>query len=744
MKSDKAKSLSIQSSTAQDKSLPKPPAAVTTKKTKNLAPATTDDKDPMTTNQGQPISTDQNSLRAGHRGPTLMEDQVLREKIQHFDHERIPERVVHARGAGAHGVFQVYDDSLSRYTTAKVLTDPSIETPVFVRFSTVAGSRGSADTARDVRGFAVKMYTSEGNWDLVGNNIPVFFIQDAIKFPDLIHAVKAEPNNEIPQASSAHDTFYDFISLTPESMHMIMWVMSDRAIPRSFSTMEGFGVHSYRLINAKGKSHFVKFHWKPILGVHSLVWDEAVKLAGQDPDFHRRDMFDSLEKGNFFEWELGLQILAEEDEMKFDFDILDATKIIPEDLIPVQRVGKMVLNRNPDNYFSETEQVAFMTSNVVPGIDFSNDPLLQGRNFSYNDTQLSRLGSPNFHEIPINRPVCPFSNNQRDAHMRMTINKGRVSYAPSSLDGHTMEEAGPKPGFVSYPQEVKGAKIRERSPSFEDHYGQATLFWNSQTPVEKLHIVQALQFELSKVETRKVRQRMLGHLEKINDVLAAQVAGGIGEKERAAQPKPKSQNSKEIPDTADELELLAQATTPTTASGGVLRTKGLSMEEHQPQLAKGRKVAILVASGVAIDEVVEMQSALKAAGLPSEIIGPHIGEVAGDNGVTEAKKTFANCTSVLFDAVYVPGGEGSVQILNEIPAARRFIDEAYKHGKPIAASSAGVELVNGTQTGELVAGGDAAEQGVLLDDQPNNLAPKFIEAIAQHRFHNRPIDKIMA
>ena len=402
MKNLKPKKIARESSAAQDRSLPKPNPAVTGKD-EDLKKVTTDDREPMTTNQGQPVSTDQNSLRAGHRGPTLMEDQVLREKIQHFDHERIPERVVHARGAAAHGFFQI-TKPLTKYTTAKVLTDPNLKTPVFVRFSTVAGSRGSADTARDVRGFAVKLYTPEGNWDIVGNNIPVFFIQDAIKFPDLIHAVKPEPNNEIPQASSAHDTFYDFISLTPESMHMIMWVMSDRAIPRSFGMMEGFGVHSYRLINAQGKSHFVKFHWKPVLGVHSLVWDEAVKLAGQDPDFHRRDMFDAIEKGNFFEWEFGIQVIPQEDEMKFDFDLLDATKIWPEDLVPVQRVGKMTLNRNPDNYFSETEQVAFMTSNVVPGIDFSNDPLLQGRNFSYNDTQLSRLGSPNFHEIPINRP----------------------------------------------------------------------------------------------------------------------------------------------------------------------------------------------------------------------------------------------------------------------------------------------------------------------------------------------------
>jgi catalase len=725
-------------------SLPRSRAGKSDPKDKDLATVTTEDKDPMTTNQGQPISTDQNSLRAGHRGPTLMEDQVLREKIQHFDHERIPERVVHARGAAAHGVFQVYDDSLTKYTIARVLTDPGLKTPVFVRFSTVAGSRGSADTARDVRGFAVKMYTHEGNWDLVGNNIPVFFIQDAIKFPDLIHSVKAEPNNEIPQASSAHDTFYDFLSLTPESMHMLMWIMSDRAIPRSFSMMEGFGVHSYRLVNAEGKSHFVKFHWKPILGVHSLVWDEAVKLAGQDPDFHRRDMFDSLERGNFFEWELGVQILPEEDEMKFDFDILDATKIIPEDLIPVQRVGKMVLNHNPDNYFAETEQVAFMTSNVVPGIDFSHDPLLQGRNFSYNDTQLSRLGSPNFHEIPINRPVCPFSNNQRDAHMRTTINKGRVSYAPSSLDGHSIEEVGPKPGFVSYLQGVGGPKIRERSPSFEDHYGQATLFWNSQTPVEKQHIVKALQFELSKVETRQVRQRMLEHLEKINDVLAAEVAKAIGEKVRATKPKSKTKTAKGTSDIPDELELLEKATTPTTASGGLLRAKGLSMEEDQPKLAKGRKVAILVATGVAIDEVGGMQSALQAEKVLSEIVGPNFGEIEGNGGVTEATKTFANSSSVLFDAVYVPGGKESIEILKELPDALRFIDEAFKHGKAIAASGEGVDLVKDTKTGELVADNQAAEQGVLLADDAASLRSDFIEAIANHRFHNRQVDKIMA
>ena len=712
-----------------------------TDKDKDLLKSTTEDREPMTTNHGVPISTDQNSLKAGPRGPTLLEDFVLREKIMHFDHERIPERVVHARGAAAHGFFQVYKP-LGQLTSAKVLNDPEIKTPVFVRFSTVAGSRGSADTARDVRGFAVKFYTQEGNWDLVGNNIPVFFIQDAIKFPDLIHAVKPEPNHEIPQASSAHDTFYDFISLTPESMHMIMWVMSDRAIPRSFSMMEGFGVHTYRLVNAKGESHFVKFHWKPLLGVHSLVWDEAVKLAGQDPDFHRRNMFESIEQGNCFEWELGIQVLPDADEMKFDFDILDATKLWPEDLIPVQRMGKMTLNRNPDNYFAETEQVAFMVTNIVPGIDFSNDPLLQGRTFSYQDTQLSRLGSTNFHELPINKAVCPFSNNQRDGHMRTTVNKGRVSYAPASLDGHAVEEVGPKPGFVTFSEKINATKVRERSPSFEDHYGQARLFWNSMTPPEKEHIAKALQFELSKVETKEVRQRMLGHLLQINEVLAAQVSRAIGEKVVTSHPTTKPKGTGDVPEQAATL---ADATTPTSSSGGLLKTKGLSMEEDQPKLAKGRKVAILVAAGVAVAEVEAMKAALAGEAVSCEVVGPHIGEIEGDGGFVEAAKTFANSSSVLFDAVYVPGGAASVTALEELPDALRFIDEAYKHGKPIAASMQGVELVAASQVGDLVPDAKSAQQGIILElAGVEKVTKPFIKAIASHRFHNRQTDKVAA
>ena len=704
--------------------------------------ATTEDRSPITTNHGLRYSSDRDSLKAGKRGPTLLEDFILREKIQHFDHERIPERVVHARGAAAHGHFELYK-SLDHLTTAQVLTDTSLKTPVFVRFSTVAGSRGSADTARDVRGFAVKMYTPEGNWDLVGNNIPVFFIQDAIKFPDLIHAVKPEPNNEIPQASSAHDTFYDFISLTPESMHMIMWVMSDRGIPRSFSMMEGFGVHTFRLVNAKNESHFVKFHWKPVLGVHSLVWDEAVKIAGQDPDFHRRSMWESIEAGNFFEWELGLQVLAEEDEQKFDFDILDATKIWPEDLIPVQRVGKMTLNRNPDNYFSETEQVAFMTTNILPGMDFSNDPLLQGRNFSYLDTQLSRLGTPNFPELPINRPICPFSNNQREGHMRQTINKGRVAYTPASLDGHSPDEERPGSGYNTFGEVVNGPKVRERAESFGDHYGQARLFWNSMAPVEKEHIVKALQFELSKVDTREVRVRMLGHLAQINDVLASQIALALGEK------MPSSNGNVKPGGTADkaaEMELLAHAESPTSASGGVMKTSGLTMEEGQPKTAKGRQIAILVAPGVSSACVQTMQKTLADQGVAAFVVAPFIGEVAGDKGTVEAKKTFANSSSVLFDAVYVPGGASSIEMLKMLPDARRFIDEAYKHGKAIAATGEGVQLIAATGTGQLTQNGSGTAQGVLLDSNGDaaTVSAHFLEAIAAHRFHNRETDRVVA
>jgi catalase len=646
-------------------------------KDEDLAKATVPAAPELTDDIGHRISDDQNSLRAGVRGPTLMEDFHFREKIMHFDHERIPERVVHARGTGAHGFFQL-NQSLSQYTTAKVLTDTSTKTPVFVRFSIVLGSKGCADTVRDVRGFATKFYTVEGNWDLVGNNIPVFFIQDAIKFPDLIHAAKPEPNVQIPQGATAHTNFWDFISLMPESLHMIMWAMSDRAIPRYFSMMEGFGVHTFRLVNAQGRSHFVKFHWKPLLGVHSLVWDEAQKIAGKDPDFHRRSLYEAIGMGLFPQWDLGVQIFTEDQASKFDFDILDATKIVPEDLIPVQRIGRMTLNRIPDNFFAEVEQVAFCTSNVVPGIDFTDDPLLQGRNFSYMDTQLKRLGGPNWPELPINRPLDMVSNNQRDGHMRFRIDPGRVNYEPNSLQGNIPNQVPPSQGgFASFPEQVSGPKVRQRSPSFGDHYGQARLFWNSMTPIEKEHIAKALQFELSKVDVREVRQRMLQHLQQVNDVLAAQVALALGEPPHTSHPTVPPNGTA---DSNAETAVLADATTPTTASGGLQKAKGLSQEVGQPQLPNGRKVAFLAAEGVAADQVNALMKALKDAGATADVVGPHLGSLG--NGVV-ATKTFANTDMVLYDAVFVSGGAQSVQSLIQKGDAHVFIDEAYKHAKPI-------------------------------------------------------------
>ena len=508
---------------------PRPARTKASAKVAALAPFTADATDQMlTTNQGTPVNDDQNSLKSGERGGTLLEDFILREKITHFDHERIPERIVHARGSAAHGVFRVYQ-SQAALTKAGFLQDPSKETPVFVRFSTVAGSRGSTDLARDVRGFAVKFYTDEGVFDLVGNNIPVFFIQDAIKFPDLVHAVKPEPHHEMPQAASAHDTFWDFISLMPESMHMIMWAMSDRAIPRSYRMMEGFGIHTFRLINAKGKSRFVKFHWKPLLGMHSVVWDEAQKISGKDADFHRRDLWEAIESGDFPEWEFGIQVVEEKDEHTFDFDLLDPTKIIPEELVPVQRIGRLTLNRNPDNFFAETEQVAFHPGHIVAGIDFTNDPLLQGRLFSYTDTQLSRLGGPNFHQIPINQSIAPVHNHQRDGIQQHRVDKGRVAYEPNSLGGGCPFQAGADlSGFVSFAERIDAQKVRGRSKSFFDHFSQAALFFNSQAPHEQQHIINALRFELGKLEVPAIRERMLFMLSQVDRTLAEQVAQELG------------------------------------------------------------------------------------------------------------------------------------------------------------------------------------------------------------------------
>jgi catalase len=673
----------------------------------------------LTTNQGLRISDNQNSLRAGARGPTLLEDHILREKIMHFDHERIPERVVHARGAGAHGVFEVYK-SMSRVTKAGFLQTPKVGTPVFVRFSTVAGSRGSADTARDIRGFSVRFYTQEGNFDLVGNNIPVFFIQDAIKFPDLIHAVKPEPHNEIPQASSAHDTLWDFISMVPETTHTIMWVMSDRAIPRSFAMMEGFGVHTYRFINDAGKSCFVKFHWKPVLGVHSLVWDEAVKLAGKDCDFHRRDLWDAIDQGRFPQWEFGVQIVPEEDEHKFDFDLLDATKLIPESLVPVQIIGKLTLNRNPDNYFAETEQVAFHPGHLVPGIDFSNDPLLQGRLFSYSDTQLSRLGSPNFHELPINQPMTAVANNQRDGHMRQTIVKGRVSYEPNTLGaGCPMQRPWEQGGFVSHPESMRGQKLRVRSETFADHFSQAALFWRSQAGWEQDHIVSAFCFELAKVDVPAIRKRMVSNLTQVDSNLATRVADGLG----MAVPPPPAGAAK-----------LARSDKPKTDAA-------LSMAGNRKEAIAGRKLALLVATGVDAQDIKIVGKTLEAAGATVKIIAARLGNISDSNGgIVKVDHSLPTVSSVLFDAVFIPGGKESVASLCVDADAVLFVKEAYKHGKAIGASDEGARLVATAARSAGSSDGQFRGPGVLVsagDELGKDFVKRFVAAIAMHRFAER-------
>jgi catalase len=685
----------------------------------------------LTTNQGLAIEDDQNSLKAGPRGPSLLEDFHLREKITHFDHERIPERVVHARGAGAHGVFRVYE-SLARYTKAQFLSDPALETPVFVRFSTVVGSRGSTDLARDVRGFAVKFYTAEGNFDLVGNNMPVFFIQDAVKFPDLIHAVKPEPHHEIPQAATAHDTFWDFISLMPESMHMIMWAMSDRAIPRSFRMMEGFGVHTFRLVNARGKSRFVKFHWKPLLGVHSVAWDEAQKISGKDPDFLRRDLWEAIEDGTFPEYELGLQIVEEEDEFSFGFDLLDATKIIPEELVPVQRVGRLTLNRNPDNFFAETEQVAFHPGHVVPGIDFSDDPLLQGRLFSYTDTQLLRLGGPNFHEIPINRPVAPVHNNQRDGFHRMEINASRSSYNPNSLGGGCPMQLGARDGgFVTLPSSVESPKTRARGELFFDHFSQARLFYRSQSDYEKQHIIKALRFELGKVETLAVRERMVGLLGEVDATLAARVAEGIGVKAPVRVAGPLNMS---VPADGN-----AKQHQPRAIADGSQQSAALSMAKTVKDTVATRKVAILLAPQFDGAGVNAMMKALAAAGAKGLFVGRTLGAIASDSGDEVTPPfSFLTASSVLFDAVYVPGGENVGELIAEEDIVE-FVREAYKHCKAVAATGEGIELLQAAH----IDVGDAsdpapADDATILGGSMNRaLAARFIEAMAQHRLWAR-------
>ena len=660
----------------------------------------------LTTQQGIPVADDQNSLKIGSRGPTALEDFHFREKIFHFDHERIPERVVHARGYGAHGYFETYDD-LSDITAADIFQRKGEKTPVFTRFSTVAGNKGSADLARDVRGFAVKFYTKEGNWDLVGNNIPVFFIQDAIKFPDLIHAAKPEPDRGFPQAQTAHDNFWDFISLTPESMHMVMWIMSDRTIPRSFRFMEGFGVHTFRLVNAEGKSTYVKFHWKPKQGLQSVAWNEALKINGADPDFHRRDLWDAIQKGDYPEWELGFQLFDDDFADQFDFDVLDATKIIPEEEVPVRIVGRMVLDRVVDNFFAETEQVAFCTQNVVPGIDFSNDPLLQGRNFSYLDTQLKRLGGPNFTHIPINAPKVPVNNFQQDGHMAMHNPKGRANYEPNSWGAQGGPRESPT-GYHSYPAQESGVKGRVRSESFADHYSQARQFYKSQTPIEQEHMAMALIFELSKVETPAIRKRTVSHLLNIDQELASKVGEGLG--------------LQEMPQPADAAE-------PTRMD--LPESPALSIVKNGPKTFKGRKIGVLLTDGSDMNMVEALKKAAQEEGAMVEIVAPKVGGVKASDGTwLEAKQKINGGPSVLYDAVVVLPSEQGVQMLVQESTARDFVADAFAHAKFIGYAEAAMPLMEKAGIAEHL------DEGCIRLEKADDFS-KFIEACRKVRFWER-------
>nr|WP_255551623.1 catalase [Sporosarcina sp. E16_8] len=655
----------------------------------------------MTTNQALKVSNDEESLKAGIRGPTLMEDFHFREKITHFDHERIPERVVHARGYAAHGVFELYE-SMKEFTKAKFLQEPGTKTPVFTRFSNVVGSKGSADTVRDVRGFAVKFYTEEGNYDLVGNNIPVFFIQDGIKFPDLVHAIQPEPHNEMPQAASAHDTFWDFVANNQESAHMVMWLMSDRAIPTRWRMMEGFGVHTFRFVNEEGKARFVKFHWKPLLGVHSLVWDEAQKISGKDPDFQRRDLWESIEHGNFAEYEFGVQMIDEKDEFMFDFDVLDATKLWPEEIVPVKIFGKMTLNRNVDNVFAETEQVAFHPGNVVPGIDFTNDPLLQGRLFSYLDTQLIRLGGPNFTEIPINRAVCPFHNNQRNGYSRQRIDVGQVSYHKNSLADNTPSTSSAKEGgFVHYAEKVEGRIIQARSDSFKDFFSQARLFWNSMSPPEKQHIIDAFIFEVGKVQSRDVRQQVVDMFVYVDKAMADMVADGVGVKR------------------------------PTGNQVNVKASSPALSQKNTTRVPYTLKVGVLIGNDFNGEEVKRAVKTLRKYGVTVDIVGEKLGKVRGADGLNViVNETFLTMDPVLFDSLYVVGGtaENQAKFNSNI---QYFINESFKHYKPIGFASTGApffELSNAK-----------VGPGIVFATDNSDFDNDFVKAIAQQRFWDREI-----
>ena len=673
--------------------------------------------DVMTTAQGASVADDQNWLTAGPRGPQLLEDHIAREKIFHFDHERIPERVVHARGYGVHGHFEL-TKAIPEYSRAAIFNEVDVKTPTFTRFSTVAGNKGSPDLARDVRGFATKFYTREGNWDLVGNNIPVFFIQDAIKFPDLIHAAKPAPDRGFPQAQTAHDNFWDFVSLTPESMHMIMWIMSDRSIPRSFRFMEGFGVHSFRLVNAEGQAHFVKFHWKPKQGLQSVIWNEALKINGADPDFHRRDMWDAIDAGDFPQWDLGIQVFDDAFADAFEFDVLDATKIVPEEQVPVEIIGTLTLDANVDNFFAETEQVAFCTQNIVPGIDFSDDPLLQGRNFSYLDTQLKRLGSPNFTHIPINAPRCPVRHFQQDGHMAMTNPKGRANYEPNSWgsgDG-AQEERGPRAcpmrGFTSFPAEVSGPKVRVRSETFADHYSQARQFYVSQTPVEQTHMGNALTFELSKVERMDIRKRMIGHLRNIDDRLAQEVADGIG---LAALPDKVGAAKPTIMDLPE--------------------SPALSILKNGPDSFKGRKLGIYIAEGGDAELVKALKDAAEAAGAMSEIIAPHVaGAKLSDGSMMAADQKIDGGPSVLYDAVALVMSKASAKRYAADKPSIDFVNDAFAHAKFIGYTPAAKPLLEGAGVASRMDGG-------FVDLAGKTAAADFIETCGKLRFWEREAAK---
>ena len=666
----------------------------------------------MTTNQGVPVANNQDSLKVGLRGPALLKDFVLREKLTHFDHERIPERVVHARGSAAHGYFECYEP-LAELTCASLFAEAGKRTPVFVRFSTVAGERGSKDTARDVRGFAVKFYTDQGNWDLVGNNMPVFFIQDAMKFPDLVHAVKPEPHHGMPQAASAHDTFWDFVSLMPESTHMLMWLMSGRAIPRSYRMMQGFGVHTFRFVNAEGQTSLVKFHWTPKLGTHALVWDEAVKIAGADPDFHRRDLWEAIEAGEYPEWELGVQVFDEAQAEQFSFDVLDATKIVPEELVPVQPIGRMVLNRNPDNFFAETEQVAFCSAHVVPGIDFTNDPLLAGRIHSYVDTQLLRLGGPNFHEIPINAPLAPVHNNQRDGMHRQAIHRGRVSYEPNSLAGGCPFQTG-SAGFVPFPEPVSAAELRGKPEKFAEHYNQASLFFESQRAHEQQHIMDAFAFELSKVTVAGIRERMVASLRNVSEPLAEGVARQLGI-QALPEPLPRACAKPVKPELA--------------------RSDFLSLLAFPGELGiRTRKVAVLVADGVDAESVTSVASALIAEGAVVRLVAERIGPVeSSSDACFDADASFQNSPSVLFDAMVIPDGQAATEALSRSSYALEFLRDQHRHCKPILAIGTGQSLLEQTRIAD-----DDADTGVCFANKADKALLKcFISAIEQHRHPQR-------